>query len=94
MSIRLKTAQSAPTNRYEDRDNWRLVDKKRLLELRPGFVAQTNNGERVVITSLHPPLKESSQGKVVVQPTGDRRGSMSYYASVIGAEFQYQGGES
>ena len=91
MTIRLKTVRPAPTNRYEDRDNWRLVDTKGARELQIGSVVQTSNGERVTITGLQPPHKSSSQGKVSVTATGERRWSQQFYASVVSAEYQYTG---
>lgn len=88
--IKLDTTRPAPTNRYEDRDNWRLVDKERALELKVGDKAKTFRDERVVITWLNPPHKCSSQGKVSVQFVG-KEWKQEVYASVIGAEFEYVG---
>lgn len=88
---KLKTVRPAPTNRYEDRGNWRLVCKKRLLELKPGFVVETHAGKRVIITGLQPPHKYTPMGRVSVTQAGGRGSSTQYYPSVIDAEYQYTG---
>lgn len=81
-------------DRYESRAGWRLVDVERALELKVGDKAKTSKNEHVVIESLHPPHKPSSQGKVTVSfpEPGDRKITrMTYYASVIGAKWEYVG---
>jgi hypothetical protein len=84
-------------SKYESRAGWILVDTKRLLQLNVGDAAKTSKGEHVVIESLHPPQKVSSQGKVTVRFTepGNRKIlKMTYFASVIDAEWQYKGLDS
>ena len=90
MTIKLKTVRPEPRNRYEDRENWRLVDKERALEIKVGDTVKTRDGERHIVQYLQPPHKCSSQGKVTVQQKG-RSWQDTWYASVVGCEYQYIG---
>ncbi len=95
MPLKSHTTARAPRDRFEDHGNWRLVDTDRALELFLGDKAKTNKGEHVEILQTHPPLKVSSHGKVTVRFTNpgiERKiTTLTYYASVIGCEFQYVG---
>lgn len=81
------------TTRYDTKKGWKLVNTDTLTEIKLGDQVKTNDGENVVVTYLNPPHKESAQGKVGVRITGSDW-SQEYYASVIGAEYQYEGDPS
>lgn len=89
-TLKLKTARPEPRDRYEDRENWRLVDTERALEIKVGDTVKTRDGERHIVQYLQPPHKCSSQGKVTVQQKG-RSWQDTWYASVVGCEYQYTG---
>lgn len=78
-------------NRYEDRNNWKLLDTETGEEIKVGDVRSTGRNERVQITGLQPPHKPSSQGKVSVKSVQDGW-SMQYYASVVGGTYEWTGG--
>lgn len=80
-------------NRYDDRENWVLLDKDTGEEIKVGDIRSTGRGERVEVTYLQPPHKPSSQGKVSVKSV-DEGWSMQYYASVVGGVYEWKGGES
>lgn len=93
----MKTVRLAPSimtdNRYDSPKGWHLVDTKTLKEIKVGDKRTLEAGEEVKITWLNPPHKPSSQGKVSVEFIG-RDWSQEFYASVIGAEYQYEGDTS
>lgn len=80
-------------SKYDTRKGWRLVSKETLKEIKVGDQVETGDGESVVVESLQPPHKQSSQGKVCVRFTGSDW-SQQFYASVVGAEYQHEGDAS
>lgn len=66
---------------------WRLLDAETGAELKEGDERVTFRGEKVRITSLQPPHKPDSTGKVNVQFVGEETTGV-YYPSVIGARFE------
>lgn len=77
------------TSKYDTREGWKLVNTNTLTEIKVGDQVETSDGEKVKITWLNPPHKPSSQGKVSVEFIG-RDWSQEFYASVVGAEYQYK----
>ena len=67
--------------------NWKLVDDKSGVELNAGDLRLTSgDGAEVRITSLAPPHKPESTGKVGVKFVGAETTAL-YYPGVIGAKF-------
>jgi hypothetical protein len=81
-------------SKYDTKEGWKLVNKDTLTEVKVGDQVETNDGEKVTVTWLSPPHKESSQGKVSVRFTGTEDWTREFYASVIGAEYQHEGDTS
>jgi hypothetical protein len=81
-------------SKYNTREGWKLVNKETQAEIKVGDQVETSDGEKVTVTWLSPPHKESSQGKVSVRFTGTDNWSREFYASVIGGKYQYEGDAS
>lgn len=80
------------TDRYNDRENWILLDQETGKEIKVGDIRETGKDERVEITWLQPPHKPSSQGKVSVKSV-EHGWTMQYYASVVGGVYEWTGGD-
>ena len=93
MTIKLKLQdRPAPTSRYQTRDGWILVDKKRKLKIEVGDTVMDSDGVHYVVEYMQPPHKCSSQGKVTVKEALEQRDwTNTWYASVVGCEYQYTG---
>lgn len=84
-------------NQYGTKKGWKLIDGMSKKELKIGDKVSTFRGEDGRLTALNPPHKASSQGKVGVELDDMQDGAirhLEFYASVIGARFEYHGGET
>ena len=84
-------------NRYNTKEGWKLIDSLNKKELKIGDPVVTFRNEEAEVIALNPPHKQSSQGKVGIRFLEEQDGAertMEVYASVVGARYEYHGGET